>query len=328
MKRRVTRRGFTIAAIAGLLFLAATTAQAGWLYVLSAGVLGLVVASLFVRHRLRSVEVVRTMPRRVRQGDDIHVALEIRNPARYRTPLMRIEDVHPATEVTRILVEPIDARSSSSVETVQRALRRGVFAGGEVVVSSGVPFGFVRATRRVDVAGEITIVPRFVELRSFPILEPSSSPMDVLHERARTGAGEEYLGVREYRPGDPRHAVHWRSTARAGKLIVREFQAEVATRLLLVIAGSDTGEPPDSAFEMLVAAAASIGAYAIQTGHPVEALAPDGTGGVSRLIEPDRVSLLEWLAAVQPVDVALDGIVAGALDRRRAAPPPATREGT
>ena len=127
-----------------------------------------------------------------------------------------------------------------------------------------------KSRRTIELPTSLTVVPRWVEIRSVPILEPSSFPSDVLHERARTGAGEEFIGVRDYRPGDPPRSVHWRSTARAGHLVVREFEEEVASRVALVLAGADAGTPPESAFETLVTAAASIGVYALQTGHPVD----------------------------------------------------------
>jgi uncharacterized protein (DUF58 family) len=151
----------------------------------------------------------------------------------------------------------------------------------------------------------VIVTPRWVDLMSFPILEPSSFPSDVLHERARTGAGEEYLGVRDYRPGDPPRSVHWRSSARAGHLVVREYEEEVASRVALVLAGIDHGQPPDSSFEMLVSAAASIAVYALQTGHPVDLFRYGERGEVDQLANPDRYGVLDWLARAQPFDAPL-----------------------
>ncbi len=193
---------------------------------------------------------------------------------------------------------------------MKTAWRRGVFGSGPVTLTTGAPFGFLRSTRTIDVPSDLVVVPRWVEVKSFPILEPSSYPADVLHERARTGAGEEFIGVRDYRPGDPRRAVHWRSTARAGHLVVREFEEEVASRVSLVIAGRDVGTPPESAYETLVTAAASIGIYALQTGHPVQLVRAGAAGAPERLVDPDRFALLEWLARAQPVDASLAPLAA------------------
>lgn len=285
---------------------------------LAAGVLGLVAASLFTRQYLSGAEIERTTPRRARVGDDVRVGLGITNNGRRTLPLMRVEDSYPGFAPSMVISNRLRRGETNHIELVKNAHRRGVFTAGPIVLRSGAPFGFVTSSKRIEVPTAITIVPRYVELRSFPILEPSSSPSDVLHERARTGAGQEYLGVREYRPGDPPRAVHWRSTARVGRLVVREFEEEVQTRVTLVVAGADAGVSPDSAFEVLVSAAASIAIYALMTGHPVDMLRPgagDRTGTVEHLAGPDRFDVLDWLAAAEPVDAPHAPLVERALSR-------------
>lgn len=309
-----TRRAIIVAGAGVLIFMSASTAQAGWMFVLAAGVLGLVGASLFTRHHLDAAQFERHVPRRSCVGDPVAVRLVVSTKDRRSLPLMRIEDGFAAFEPTIVTADRLRRGERSDVELVKQTQRRGVFSAGPIVLMSGAPFGFTRSRKVVEVASEMTVVPRWVELRSFPILEPSSFPSDVLHERARTGAGQEYLGVREYRPGDPQRAVHWRTTARVGQLVVREFEEEVQSRVTLIIAGQDAGEPPDSAFEALVSAAASIAIYALNTGHPVDLLRPT-PGGVSHLGDPDRYDILDWLAGAEPIDSPVTPLVSQALAR-------------
>ena len=107
-------------------------------------------------------------------------------------------------------------------------------------------------------------------------------------------------------------SIHWRSSARAGQLIVREYEEEVASPVDLVIGGADTGTPPDSAFEQVIAAAASIALYAISTGHPVR-LHRAAIDGPASLAEPSRAEALDWLAATAPVDASLEPAVGTAM---------------
>lgn len=69
------------------------------------------------------------------------------------------------------------------------------------------------------------------------------------------GESEEFRSLRDYRPGDPLRAIHWRSFARIGKPIVREFQEEFFSRHALVL---DTSAPYPfaPAFEKAVSMAA------------------------------------------------------------------------
>jgi uncharacterized protein (DUF58 family) len=211
-------------------------------------------------------------------------------------------------------VERLPPGSTAEIELVRETTRRGVFEEGSVTLSSGAPFGLVRSRRTKSIQTAFTVVPRWVELSSFPILEPSSSPSEILHERARMGAGEEYLGVREYRPGDPMRAVHWRTTARAGKLIVREYQQEISSTVGLVLAGADHGAGGDSSYEYLVSAAASVGVYALQTGHPIHIARDDGAG-IEYLGGAGQHDLLDWLAAARPSDRSLEPLVTQMLGR-------------
>lgn len=294
--------------------MAGATAQAGWLFVLAAGVLGLVAGSFIVRHRMSALEVTREVPRRARVGDDLRAGLTIRNRSGRAVPLFSFEDSFGAFPPVTVGSERLAPGGMARVELVRAAFRRGRFESGPVALRCAAPFGLVRSSRTVDVGSEVTVVPRWVDLTSFPILEPSSSPSDVLHERARTGAGEEFLAVREFRPGDPLRAVHWRSTARAGTLVVREFEQEVSSRVGLLLAGADHGSGPASSFEMLVSSVASVGLYALTTGHPLH-VARYSADAVEHLDRPCSHDLLDWLATAEERDGSLEPLAEEVLKR-------------
>jgi uncharacterized protein (DUF58 family) len=148
-----------------------------------------------------------------------------------------------------------------------------------------------------------------VDLPRFTALEEASSSRHGVEGGARAGTGLDYIGVRDYRPGDAMRAVHWRSVARTGRLIVREFEDETHRAVALVLAGEDAGEAPDSAFEALVTAAASIARVASGRGHRVDLIRP---GAYLRDSGPGAG--LEWLAAANPTDAPLTPLVDRAID--------------
>jgi uncharacterized protein (DUF58 family) len=244
----------------------------------------------------------------------VPVRLHVANDGKRGLPGFRIEDQMPAFPPLSIFCEQLPRDEWVTLETVRPSNRRGIFEAGDVRLSTGAPFGFMRFTRNLEALSSIRVVPRWVELSSFPLLEPSSYPHEELHERARIGAGQEFLGVREYRPGDPMRSIHWRTSARAAHLVVREYEQEAATRVVIVLAGRDYGTPPDSAFEALVSAAASVARYALVTGHPVE-LARAGADGIERSPAPDPMAVLDWLAGARPVDSDLASLVSASLSR-------------
>jgi uncharacterized protein (DUF58 family) len=73
---------------------------------------------------------------------------------------------------------------------------------------------------------------------------------------ASVGESEEFVSVRDYRPGDPLRHVHWRSSARTGRLVVKEFEEEFFMRHALVLDTFATAQQA-RAFEEAVSIAAS-----------------------------------------------------------------------
>jgi uncharacterized protein (DUF58 family) len=299
--RRPAKRVGTVALVGGLLLFAGATAQSGWLFVLAAGVFGTVAGSALVRPRLDRVEIERSHPPRLQVGDHATVTLAIANPGA-ALPALRVEDACEAFGPVTLACPALLRGERAVVETTRRAHLRGVHVGGPVQLSTTAPLGFVRSRCALRVPGSITVVPRAVDLPRLTALEETRSASHGIEGGARAGAGLDYIGVRDYRPGDAVRAVHWRSVARTGRLIVREFEDEAHTAIALVLAGDDAGEPPDSAFEALVTAAASIARVASGRGHRVDLIRPgahlrDAGGG------------LEWLAAATPTDAPLTPLV-------------------
>ncbi len=117
------------------------------------------------------------------------------------------------------------------------------------------PLGLCRATREIQLPGSTLVLPR-----TYPI--PTLDLPGQLHHQPehRVSAathrdGEEIAGLRDYRPGDSLRDIHWKSFARTGTPMVKEYQAECFERhaLLLDTFGAGEGE----AFEEAVSLAAS-----------------------------------------------------------------------
>jgi uncharacterized protein (DUF58 family) len=135
-------------------------------------------------------------------------------------------------------------------------LRRGYlrFAGHRFARPD--PFGLVNAIRRVADPASLLVLPR-----RYPLARPQLTggrlyqPGGVALAATR-GDAEEFVSLRDYRPGDSPRDIHWRSWAKVGKPIVKEKRPEYFTRHALVL---DTfGDPAnETLFEEAVSVAAS-----------------------------------------------------------------------
>lgn len=131
------------------------------------------------------------------------------------------------------------------------APRRGRYAFEPIRVSSSFPFGLVEGSVRRAGVGEVCVYPALGKLharrlRQFLRHTPLTSGRSRRHPVRHPSAQSEFHGVRAFRSGDSPRWIHWRTTARHGELMVREFE-ETPTDNLVVILDPWRGEGNEAA---------------------------------------------------------------------------------
>jgi uncharacterized protein (DUF58 family) len=104
-----------------------------------------------------------------------------------------------------------------------KCLKRGHFTFGPARIRSGDLFGFFTRETNLPQMDHLTVYPRIVPLEKLGI--PSRQPLG--DKRTRSDIFQDpilTLGVREYQPGDSLKRIHWKNTARSGKLLTRVFE--------------------------------------------------------------------------------------------------------
>jgi len=297
---RLRRRAAGLSVGAVILFVIGTNAEAGWLFVLAALLLGAVVAGIVVPLvALRGLDVELVAPAETRQGVDTAVQLAIVNHGRGVRWGVVASDDHIGGATTS--VGAIRPGEQVEVGTVRGAPRRGEAHTAWVELRSAAPFGVAERRRLLPADVTTLVLPRVVPLGALPFIDLASSREAAADTEARRGQGPEYLGVREFRPGDPIRQVHWRLTARHGELVVRDLEEHRVPRLAIWI---DTGSG-DDALDEACSAAASIVSSASATGVGVRlaAATADGPAVVSRA---SSLVLHRWLARLRPADVSAE----------------------
>jgi uncharacterized protein (DUF58 family) len=190
---------------------------------------------------------------------DVHVTLVNAGTAGLQG--VRLEDGGP-TEVSWFFA---GLKAGEALRLCRQATwpRRGRHPLPALAASSGHPFGLVR--RRVELvpAGEVVVLPPLGRLhrgRLRRFLAPSGfAPSQAAgHARHRhPSAQAEFHGVRTFRPGDSPRWIHWRTSARCGEPMVREFEDFPTDDLLLVV---DLWTPPDQGAPAAVEEAVSFAA--------------------------------------------------------------------
>ena len=219
------------------------------------------------------------------EGDRMEVELRIETRRGARGPARLSGSVGPADLSAAAGRVP---RMGWSETRVVGPLRRGPVGARGWVLDSGDPLGFFRR-RGPSIDSELALVlPRFMSLTS----RTQVREVEASVAAPRAGSGTEMFGVREYRPGDPLRRIHWRSSARHGELIVREFEPPGAQTLGIFC---DPFPATTEAADQIARLAASEAWDCLSAGGRVVVWAPGAEPS-----RPDQArslwALLEWLA--------------------------------
>jgi len=209
-----------------------------------------------------------------------------------------------ASQLARAREHPVPALApgaSVEVEVRAEALKRGVVHSQGVTVGRADPLGLLRSLARVPQRSNFIVLPRRYALP--PLNLPGSRRYQPGGVTLATSVGdsEEFVGLRDYRPGDPLQRIHWKSFARAARPIVKEYQDEYFERHALVL-DTFAKAADDGRFEEAVSIAASF-VYTIDTREClldllfVGAEAHVHTAGRGQM---QAGNLLEVLAGVRP----------------------------
>jgi uncharacterized protein (DUF58 family) len=261
---------------------------------------------------LRRVTVQRSVPRAVTAGDSARITYTVVN-GKQRLPshgltitehALQPGDAGPDIRVTPAFVPVLEAGARVRVTAEVTARGRGIAQLQGVELGTAFPFGLFSKARDQLLQGAVVVWPRTDRVVREP--QPAGSRGMRVSAGAGATAGAErgdYRGLREYRTGDDPRDIHWRSTARRGEPITREYDRAAADEYWVVL---DVCAHDTAAGEVAVEVAAALMAAAARRG--------------------ERCGLLAGGARVEPaaggvrLDAALD--VLAAVKLRADAPPP------
>lgn len=189
--------------------------------------------------------------------------------------------------------------------------RRGVITVGPVRTVRGDPIGLLRRERVWAQSIDLYVHPATVSI--------SSTSTGYLRDlegrltRELTDSDVSFHALREYQTGDDRRYIHWKSTAKQGVYMVRQFEQTRRSHLLVALSLSRADYADDDEFELAVSAAGSLGVRAIRDARTVSMLVSDETPefakrkvlAVRSLSTLSRLRLLDDLTRLELADNAL-----------------------
>jgi hypothetical protein len=303
----VTWGGRTIRPAGLLVALAATVGLAigigfGWVEWMVGGVTALVllIASVPFLFGARSYDVDLSLAHeRVVAGDGVTGEIVVRNHGRRLSLPGRI-DIPVGAGLVEFGVPLLRPGHTVSQPLDIPGLRRGIVTVGPATTVRSDPIGLLRREHAFDDIHDLYVHPRTVVLPSTSaglIRDLEGSPT-----RRLVDADMSFHAIREYAAGDSRRHIHWKSTAKTGRLMVRQYEESRRSRMAVVLGVADHEYADGDEFELAVGAAASLGLSAVRDARDVAIV----TGSEIPRVVRGRLRAIRHIPAASPRTM-LDG---------------------
>lgn len=209
-----------------------------------------------VRRQVKKIEVVRRAPKTVVAGEPFSVELEIHNGRKrggsFGLTITEEMEKRGGGAPTRTFTANaycsyVPAGESRRAVYLGRLPRRGVYDFQPLKVASRFPMGLLRTMVRIDKPQRLFVLPKLGRLS--PAWHRLLRSEQGTTSGARRWAGVQdgdFYGLREWRAGDARNRIHWRTSARRRSLTVRQYERRHDASLLLVVELWEPEKPTDA----------------------------------------------------------------------------------
>jgi uncharacterized protein (DUF58 family) len=274
---RPTARGWQALVIGLLVLFVARMIGTTQFHQLAYALLALPLAALILGwSSSRGLRFSRVLPPGVRitAGCPAVIKLLLVNRSRFGSSSVSVADRLP--EPRDFEAPSLGGYGETTIEASLAFARRGVYELGPAEVGVTDPFGLLRFVRRFEERTEVVVYPEIHDLYGFPL---SGGNVEVGARGSRGQRGDEFASLREYRHGDDRRHIHWKSVARTGELYVKEFALEAPRRYTVALDLRREGlRVSEAEVDDAVSAAASVLTHLLRKRLPFRLVCANGAG--------------------------------------------------
>ena len=228
---RVTREGWVALALTIWILGASLMSHASLILLVFCTLAGiLVVSSTQTMRNTRQVTATLRMPNHAVAGRPLRLEFAVHNRRRFGTAraIALSTKVQPATDDVKpsVFVPAVASRTEVTVPKELTLRDRGLYRFSKLELVTCYPFGFLEQSVRLGGPQELLVYPRLGKLSRRFLEEHRENYLRQQGHRPGVSPEEaDYHGLREFRPGDSPRWIHWATTARRARLMVREFEA-------------------------------------------------------------------------------------------------------
>jgi uncharacterized protein (DUF58 family) len=276
---RLTPAGRVLLGVGTLVTAVSAVTLAAKMYFLFCALASIALLSLPMARMARvPLQADLSMASRATCGATLKAALHLQNSTR-RTAVdlsFAIDGLPDQIDCEPVWTEPIGPGENRELVFELELKRRGYFQIRGVRQETWFPFGVWRDLLLHEQPHTLLVYPRFSPLVSLDMPVGLRYQPGGVALSSNVGDSTEFLGVRDFRPGDSIRNIHWKSWGRVGAPVVKEFQEEFFCKIALVLdtflpSGSEEKYRED--FEAILSTAAAIADHLSHTEYIVDLFA-------------------------------------------------------
>ncbi len=237
----------------------------GWVVAVAGAVLLLAATPFLLGRHSFSVDLAFDRDRVV-AGTSVSADLRVVNEST-RLALPVLLDIPVGEGLVEAHIPLLRGGATYAEQLTISAAKRGIIQVGPMTIGRGDPLGILRRDHTWPGVQTIYVHPATVVIPSSAAgllrdLEGAVTPTVV-------DADLNFHAIRDYLPGDSRRHVHWKSTAKTGKLMVRQYEETRRSRIAVVLDLESAQYASEDEFEMAISAGASLALQAVREGREV-----------------------------------------------------------
>ena len=242
----ICREGWIFLLILGFLIASALLRNVNLLILMSGMMIGpFLIHWWIVTWALRQIEIERRFPKEVCANDLLVVDLTVHNRRqRFSSWFLTVEDTiyceHPSRPNTRqkvaSIVPHLAANRSFTTSYQGRLEMPGRYRFGPLQISTRFPFGLLQRSVTLNKTETLIVYPQIGTLsRKWTTLLTSTNPSSRRTRHRKDHMEGSFYALRDWRSGDSKRWIHWRTSAKHGELKVREFEQQRSQNIAIIL---------------------------------------------------------------------------------------------
>ncbi len=158
--------------------------------------------------------------------------------------------------IDNVAITHLPSQKTQTVKMCLEPQRRGIIYFKHMSLLQPEPLGLIHSVHTETLSDSVVILPKRYPVPPLKLHQGRRFLPGGISQVSSVGDSTEFMSLREYKPGDPWQHIHWKSWARQGKPIVKEFQDEFFVRAALIL-DTFAQHQPENYFEAAVSIASS-----------------------------------------------------------------------